>query len=57
VGHFASLANELKKKHSTAVIPSANRALANLQQHLPDPDAIDWNATLDEPAEELDWDI
>jgi len=33
------------------------RALATLQKHLPDPDAIDWNTALDELAEEWDWDI
>jgi hypothetical protein len=37
--------------------PCSAWAFAFLQKHLPDPDAIDWNATLDEPAKELDWDI
>ena len=39
------------------LIFTGSRALAFLQKHLPDPDAIDWNATLDELAEEWDWDI
>ena len=29
----------------------------DIQKHLPDPDAIDWDATLDKLAVELDWDL
>jgi hypothetical protein len=47
-------------KELTTIAPlifTGTRALAFVQKHLPDPNAIDWNATLDELAEELDWDI
>ena len=47
------------KTYCTAVTAriSCTRALGYLQDRLPDPDAIDWNATLDELAEGQDWDI
>ena len=48
----------LEKIRSIApLIISCTRALGYLQDRLPDPDAIDWNATLDELAEEWGWDI
>ena len=33
------------------------QVLGVIKKHLPDPDAIDWNATLDALSEELDWDL
>jgi hypothetical protein len=39
------------------LIISGARALAYVEKQLPDPNAIDWDATLDRLAEELDWDI
>ena len=44
-------------KSVAPLIISGTRALAYIEKHLPDPDAIDWDATLDQLAKDLDWDI
>ena len=44
-------------KSIAPLIISGTRALAYVEKHLPDPDAIDWDATLDQLAKDLDWDI
>jgi hypothetical protein len=46
-----------KIKSIGSLIVSTTRALAYLQDRLPDPNAVDWDAVLDELAEDLDWDI
>ena len=54
------VSGDLPPEKLAAIAPlifTGSRALAFLQKHLPDPNAIDWNATLDELAEGLDWDI
>ena len=54
------VSGDLPPEKLAAIAPlifTGSRALAFLQKHLPDPNAIDWNATLDELAEEWDWDI
>jgi hypothetical protein len=51
---------ELPPDKITSIAPlifSGTRALAFVQKHLPDPNAVDWDAVLDELAEDLDWDI
>ena len=48
----------LEKVNSIApTIVSASRALAYIQNHLPDPNALDWDAILDEVGAQLDWDL
>lgn len=54
------LSGDLTPKEILAVAPlifTGTRALASLQKHLPDPNAIDWDATLDALSEEWGWDI
>lgn len=46
-----------KIKSVVPLIVSTSRALGYLKKQLPDPDAIDWDATLDELSEEMGWDL
>ena len=39
------------------LISTGTRALAYLDRHLPDPNALDWDAALDQLSEEWGWDI
>ena len=44
----------------TAIAPlifTGSRALAFVEKHLPDPNALDWNAALDQLGEEWGWDL
>ena len=54
------VSEDLPPEKITAIAPlifSGTRALAFVQKHLPDPNAIDWDAILDEVGADLDWDI
>lgn len=44
----------------TAIAPlifAGSRALAFVEKHLPDPNALDWDAALDQLGEEWGWDL
>jgi len=54
------ISEDLPIEKVTAIAPlifTGSRALATLQKHLPDPNAIDMNAVLDELGQKWDWDI
>ena len=46
-----------KVKSIAPLIVSASRALGYLQKQLPDPNAVDWDAALDQLGEEWGWDL